>query len=321
MANNNSLGVATPPIPALIQDTLPATALNMIGDQVTFTAVFSDAPAAIFQWQRISNGATNDLSGATTTTLTLTNLQLADTASYWLKAVNATNPQAINYTSARPLVVDRLPAAVNNIITSVAGQTGPGGTTIFAPTWTVTTNNNLIAGRLPSNTSGNFSLEAPGREVTSLTTGDSLGLEQIAGTTAARTTSTNYVTCGHDERAGASITYLLGGRENGYDLSNLTVYGGWVDAGRDQQAYTIYYSTAMSPELFIPLGGVNFNPPNPADAPSATQIATYMAQTGILLRMEEELVLFPRRAHSGLPAESHRRPGLRETGWRDRLYR
>ena len=72
------------------------------------------------------------------------------------------NHEAITYTSARPLVVERLKAAVSNLVTAVAAQTGLGGTTSFTPTWSVTTNNSLIAGRSPSRSIGNFSLEAPG---------------------------------------------------------------------------------------------------------------------------------------------------------------
>jgi hypothetical protein len=75
-----------PPAPGLMQDTLPATACDMVGGQVTFTTVFSDSPTAVFQWQNISSGTTNDISGATNASLTLDNLQLADAAAYRLRA-------------------------------------------------------------------------------------------------------------------------------------------------------------------------------------------------------------------------------------------
>lgn len=273
---------AVPPAPALIQDTLPATAFDMVGDQVTFTAVFSDAPAAVFQWQKISDGATNDIPGATNGTLTLGVSQLTDAGSYRLRAATVTNLRAVAYSSARPLVVERLPEAVNNVITILAAQTGPEGTLAFTPTWNVPTNDNLIAGRLPGNISGNFSQEASGRDVASLTGGGSLELSRIRGTSVL-TACTNYVTCGNADRAGSSITYMLTGSRNGYDLTDLTVYGGWVDSGRDQQAYTVYYSTIMSPDLFVPLGGVNFNPSDPADAPSATRV-TLRPATGVLAK-------------------------------------
>jgi len=255
----------------------------MVGDQVTFITVFSDSPAAIFQWQKITDGATNDIAGATNATLTLDNLQLSDTAAYRLKAVNATNRQAVTYTSARPLAIDRWPAATNNIVTLAAAQTGPEQARSFAPTWGVTTNCNLVAGQMPSDTSGNFSLEAGGRQVRSLTSGDSLELSHVLGTTVALTASENYVTGGNGNGAGSSVTYTLGGSTFGYNLTNVTVYGGWCDGGRDQQAYTVYYSAVTSPELFVPLARVNFRPTDPANAPSATRV-TLLPVTAVLAK-------------------------------------
>ena len=105
-----------------MKDTAPNRALGVVGGQATFTAVFSNAPPAIFQWQKISEGVAFDLPGATTTTLTLTNLRLADTASYWLKAANTTNRHCITYTSARPLTVYRTAAETNNFETVPAAQ-------------------------------------------------------------------------------------------------------------------------------------------------------------------------------------------------------
>ena len=147
---------------------------------------------------------------------------------------------------------------MNNVVTSLASQTGTGSGT-FTPTWTFSTNNSLIAGQSPSSASGNFSLEAPGRNVSSLTSDGSISLRQISGTSG-RTTSTNYVTCGNNDGAGSLITYTLTGSVSGYDLTKITVYGGWTDEGRDQQAYTVYYSTVAAPTTFNLLGTVNYLP-------------------------------------------------------------
>ena len=190
-------------MPVLVQDTLPATAYAMIGDQITFSAGFQNFSGAVFQWQKISNGTVWDIPGATNMTLTLTNLQLADAAAYWLEAVNASDHALIAHSSARPLTVDRLPPAVNNVITVVAAQTGLGGATTFIPTWVVTTNNNLIAGQLPSNCSGDFSLESPGRSVGCLTLSNN-GALTVIKIGLNRTSSTNYVTCGNGNWAGSS---------------------------------------------------------------------------------------------------------------------
>ena len=56
------------------------------------------------------------------------------------------------------------------------------------------------------------------------------------------------------------------------------VYGGWSDNGRDQQAYTVYYSTVAAPANFISLATVNFNPSIAANIQSATRVSiTYSA--------------------------------------------
>jgi hypothetical protein len=69
---------------------------------------------------------------------------------------------------------------------------------------------------------------------------------------------------------------------NGYDLTNITVYGGWADYGRDQQAYTVYYSTVAAPTNFILLGAVNYNPSIGSGIQSATRV-TLSSSDGILV--------------------------------------
>jgi hypothetical protein len=59
------------------------------------------------------------------------------------------------------------------------------------------------------------------------------------------------------------------------------VYGGWGDAGRDQQAYTVYYSTIAAPTTFISLGSVNYLPANPSGVQCATR-ATLVPANGVL---------------------------------------
>ncbi len=262
--------------PVVATNPLPVTAANVVGDQITFMAAFTSANALTYQWQKVSGGVTNNISGATSPTLTLTNLQLTDTASYQLRATNAYGV-AVSATSS--LNVSSVPAAVNNVITDIAAQTGNGSGT-FTPTWAVLTNNSLIAGALPSSTSGNFSLEIPGRSVSSLTAGGNGSLLEIPATSG-YTTTINYVTCGNGYGAGATVIYSLAGPSNGYNLTNITVYGGWSDAGRDQQAYTVSYSQVASPASFIVLASVNYNPTDTASAQSATRISLVPAN-GVL---------------------------------------
>jgi hypothetical protein len=135
----------------------------------------------------------------------------------------------------------------------------------------------LIAGTAPSGSAGNFSLNSGGRTVSSLTAGDSLSI----GPTSASDTTINYITCGNSSGAGSLVTYTLTGFAAGYTLTNITVYGGWKDAGRDQQAYTVSYSKVAAPATFISLGTVNYNPANPAAVQSATR-ATLRAANGVL---------------------------------------
>jgi alpha-L-rhamnosidase len=185
-----------------------------------------------------------------------------------------------NYLFLSPYSVP-VPPVLNLTATN---QTGSGSGT-FYPNWTVVTNGSLIAGRLPSAAAGNFSEEAPGRSVNSLTAANSLGITLINGTSGL-TTSTNYVTCGNGtgpdgSNAGSSVTYPLAGSATGYDLTNITVYGGWADNGRDQQAYTVYYSTDSAPTNFISLAVVNYAPAIASGIQSATRV-TLTSSSGVL---------------------------------------
>jgi hypothetical protein len=272
-------GSASAPLilqPTVITPVQPATAATVVGDQIAFTAAFASAQPMDYQWQVIRGGATNNIPGATYPTLSLTNLQLTDTASYRLVASNALG---LGLSAPSSLVVSSVPAAVNNIITTVATQTGLGSGT-FTPVWPVATNGSLIAGQAPSSFNGNFSLEISGRSVNSLTDGGSSSLARIDAPIGF-TTTTNYVTCGNGNGAGSWVIYSLTNSVTGYKLTNVVVYGGWADAGRDQQAYTVFYSTVTAPTNFIALTAVNVNPSNPANAQSATRV-TLTPATGAL---------------------------------------
>lgn len=251
--------------PVVIADTLPVTAVDVAGSSVTFVVSVVGAAPISYQWQKVNGGVTNNIMGATGPTLTLTNLQLSNNASYQLRASNA---YGVVYSTARSLSVNNVPTPVNNVITKMAAQTGT-GSGIFTPTWTFD-DGSLIAGQLPSTATGNFSLEVSGRTVASLTSGDGLGLSVITGDSGT-TCSTDYVTCGNGSGAGATLVYTLAGYAGGYNLTNITVYGGWADDGRDQQAYTVSYSKVSAPSTFITLATVNYNPNDPAKAQSATR--------------------------------------------------
>jgi hypothetical protein len=178
------------------------------------------------------------------------------------------------------LMLERSAMAVNNPVVTMAAQTGASPGSSFTPTWTLAANS-LIAGQSPSAINGNFNTEPywGNRNVNSLTAGGSL---MIATGGSPTTTSTNYVSCGTvASGAGQFVTYTLTGSATGYNLTNITVYGGWRDDGRDQQGYTVYYSTVAAPSTFITLGSVSYNPANAASTACATR-ATLMPANGSL---------------------------------------
>ena len=172
-----------------------------------------------------------------------------------------------------------MPAAVSNIVLSVATQTFAGEA--FSPTWDASSlSASLIYLATPSD-AGNGSFTKPD------------GNNEYAGDTPVLTDGTfgtiDYVvsgnhdslTCiGSDAGAGNFVTYTLTASANGYDITNIMSGGGWNDNGRDQQAYTVYYSTVASPTNFIPLAVVNYNPVNPVGI--STTRATITPATGVL---------------------------------------
>jgi len=165
------------------------------------------------------------------------------------------------------------------LLITTTNQTGA-GTGTFYPNWTVQTNGSLIAGQLPGAATGNFSLEAAGRSVAALTASNDLGIALIQ-VGQAQTSSTNYVTCGNGNGAGATLTYTLSGSTAGYNLTNITLYGGWANSGRDQQAYTVYYSTVDAPSTFTQLGSVSYNPSIGGGVQSATRVVL-TSSSGVL---------------------------------------
>jgi hypothetical protein len=223
----------------------------------------------------------------TTNAAAITESGVAAASSAGVTYVGVSNGAAIytigsgNYVFSSPFSI---PPPPPSIIITTTNQTGNGSGT-FYPSWTDATNGSLIAGRSPTTAFGNFSEEISGRSLNALTAGNNLGLTLINGPYGI-TSSTNYVTCGNGtgpdgSSAGSTLIYTLTGSTNGYNLTNITVYGGWANSGRDQQAYTVYYSTAMTPTNFVPLTTVNFNPSIANGIQSAT-LVTLTSSNGVL---------------------------------------
>jgi len=243
--------------PAVVQDTLPGAGSDVVGSQVTFTAGISGTPPLAYQWQV----GGNPIPGATNATLTISNLRLTDSGSYNLVV---TNDYGSTATAASTFTVNPVPAAVNGIIAAPANQISRAGTG-FTPTWTAAPGS-LIAGMLPSAVgSGNFSGESCGG-VRVLTDGG-LGLFDAGNSTLA-TGGTS---------AGTAVTYTLPASKSGYNLNETVVYAGWADSGRDQQAYTLAYSTVSAPTTFINLISPSYNPSIPGSTPSVDRVSVYSA--------------------------------------------
>lgn len=279
----NALGTSTSPAatlttiqgpPVVVRNTLPATAHDIVGDQITFTAVVDGSRPLAYQWVVDNGGGPFAIPDATNATLTLSNVQLSDVGNYYLVV---SNQFGVLNTSPSTLTVDYPPTDVSGIIISPAAQTGFGTTNTFVPTWTLATNS-LIAGRTPSSSAGNFTLEHAGG--TNLLTDGRFGILPPEGSA-----SLDVATCGTvGSGAGSAIAYALPASATGYDLTNVVVYGGWSDAGRDQQHYNIYYSTVANPTNFNNLiAYVNFNPVDTANAQSATRI-TITGTNGVVAR-------------------------------------
>jgi alpha-L-rhamnosidase len=235
----------------------------------------------------IPANTTAEIHVPTTNAAAITESGVAVASSPGVTYIGVSNSAAIytvgsgSYVFSSPFSITPPPPSV---IITASNQAGNGSGT-FYPSWTDSTNGSLIAGRSPTTATGNFSEEETGRSINSLTAGGSLGITLINGPYGI-TSSTNYVTCGNGtgpdgSSAGSALIYALPGSTNGYNLTNITVYSGWANNGRDQQAYTVYYSTAATPTNFLPLATVNFNPSIASGIQSAT-LVTLTSSIGVL---------------------------------------
>ena len=260
-------------LPVITRDTLPVTTYTIAGDQMTFTASVDGSRPLTYQWMADTGAGATPIPNATNTTLTLSNLKVTDAGFYSLQA---SNEFGVVPSTASVLIIDPVPQDVSGVIISPASQLGFGGNNTFVPTWVLAANS-LIAGVKPTSSGGNFSLERAGG--TNVLTDGLFGTLPPEGNA-----SVQLATCGPGGGAGSSIVYALPASATGYDLTNVIVYGGWSDAGRDQQQYNLYYSTVANPTNFNNLiAYVNFTPTNTANAQSATRI-TLTGTNGVVAR-------------------------------------
>ena len=281
----NSAPPAAGPSPYLVQDTLPTYAETVVGDQVIFTAVYSNSPPASLQWQVVKSGVTNNVPGATGSALTLNNVQVSDSGIYLLKATNSTDGTALpSYSTGAPLVVSNPPAAVNNVIVKSASQNFPSSTNFF-PAWPVDTNNlKLIYGFTSGSGPGTFTSVGDFTGGGNFCNADPTILSDGMAGSMTSLPNLAFGGCGpHINGVGESITYTLvtNSAPFGLDLTNITVFGGWQDAGRDEQKYQVLYSTVQAPGTFAPLVTADYLPTDPNNQPTVSR-TTLVPASGAL---------------------------------------
>lgn len=286
-----------PPTALLTQDILPASAVTVVGDWISFSATYSNSPPVAPQWLQIVGSVTNNINagvvnvtnnGAVTSTLTISNLQAGNSGTYQLEGLNATNGGAApSYSSGAPLVVNSLAAPVNNIIVADAAQTGLGvpsqvnaGTNFF-PTWVEDTNGDLILDsvdggpQVPGTVyagSGNFAMAGSDCNGDPAILSDgSIGFQNYFPNVGGNQTMDTMGVSVNGIASGSSVTYTLPSSSTGWSLTNITVYGGWGDGGRDEQKYQVLYSTVSAPTVFNNLISVDYLPSVSGEVQSATR--------------------------------------------------
>ena len=149
----------------------------------------------------------------------------------------------------------------------VATDSQTNGTDSLPHTYTVSSTD-LLNGLTATNVVGNFTQEG---------TGGTPVLTDGSFPTIVRPLNFGVFATGGNT-GGTSLTYNLSSPRN---LTSIVTYGGWQDGGRDQQAYTVSYATALAPTTFIPITTVDFNPPDPGAHPQVTRV-TITDTTGLL---------------------------------------
>lgn len=159
------------------------------------------------------------------------------------------------------------------------------GAVPLTPTWSAASGS-LISGLAPTAANGNFG-EFNGANVNNLTQ-PGIALTIHANVSPA---ITNQEVCGDDGTAGSLLVYTLPSTAYGYNLTNITVYGGWQDAGRDAQDYTVLYSTVANPGSFTVLTAVSYIPANPLATGDATRVVINDAAGGAIAKNVAALMI------------------------------
>ena len=268
---------------------VPEAGSDVTGSSVTmYCTATSPNPPLTYQWQANYGGgpgavAGTPANGTTNATLTLTNLQYTDSATYTLTVTDHLG----NSLTSLPcyFTVNVAPTADSYGLIDAPASQQSSYTTILAPTWTVAPGS-LIAGMLPTALYANngqlsFTNALNGDAIT-----NGLGLSVLTdgqvGAANGSATSEGMVMIGSGNNGGNSLTYTLPYSEGGYSISAIQVFGGWGNGNRDEQLYTMYYSTVSDPSVFTPFLSYDYEPPaetTPFQFPNVTRM-TYTPASG-----------------------------------------
>jgi hypothetical protein len=121
---SNAYGASTSPVavlnlvaenlPVLVSDVTPKTAVDFVGNEQTFSAAFNGTMPIAYQWQANTGGGMTNIPNATNTSLTLTDLQTANSGSYQVIANNSLGGPVAS--SVAKLTVLASPAFVSAVL-------------------------------------------------------------------------------------------------------------------------------------------------------------------------------------------------------------
>jgi hypothetical protein len=126
------------------------------------------------------------------------------------------------------------------VVTAIETDKAPAGGAAGSPYTPVfpsggPSSSDILNGGSPSASTGNFGLENS-TGLSALTNGT---VATFYGNQLAESNHTAYATAGNNAAAGKTVTYALGGI---FNVSSIVIYGGWNDAGRDEQEYSLFTS-------------------------------------------------------------------------------
>lgn len=188
----------------------------------------------------------------------------ANVAAILFDFTDPTAPDENGGTGYSEITVQGTPAAsvVSPVISiTTSNEDGAG---LFTPTWTAETPDS-IAGLSPTTATGSFVNENCFNGAWVLTDG-------IIGTSG---DESGVASC--EASGGATLIYTLTNDVFGTDVTNIVVYSGWANNGRDGQYYTVSYSTIAAPSTFVPITTVFFLPENIGGGAPANRVAIAMS--------------------------------------------